>query len=183
MGFVESKQHLIIREVKKPRGSSSRLIRYYECNCLTKECNSITYRDVYAFKKWSGYCKKCSDLKKINQIDRVINTTAKRPYEALYNNLIKQSKRRNKQINLSLKEFVEFTKQSNCHYCNENIVWAKVNLAVNGSKTNLDRKDNYMGYEKNNLVVCCWRCNNAKGNLFSYEEWYGMTEYFRKDKK
>ena len=69
MGFVESKQHLIIREVKKPRGSSSRLIRYYECNCLTKECNSITYRDVYAFKKWSGYCKKCSDLKKINQID------------------------------------------------------------------------------------------------------------------
>ena len=46
----------------------------------------------------------------------------------------------------------------------------------------MDRKDNNKGYEKDNVVPCCWRCNNGRGNLFSYEEWYGMTGYLRKPK-
>lgn len=178
-----SKEHLIIKEFKKPRGSFRRLVRYYECKCLTLGCETVTHRDIYAFKHWSGYCKKCSDLKKINSIDRTAHTTAKRPCEALYVHLVKQSKRRNKACSLSYEEFVDFTKQENCHYCNTKVAWTRVNLTANGSRTNLDRIDNSLGYDKKNLVVCCWRCNNGRGNLFSYEEWYGMTEYLRKYKE
>jgi superfamily II DNA helicase RecQ len=179
---MSAKESLIIREVRKPRGSTSRLIRYYECNCLTQGCETLTYRDVYEFKRWSGYCKKCSDLTKIRNIDRAINTTAIRPYEALFNNLVKQATRRCKELSLSYEEFVELTNQDNCHYCNSEVTWTKVNTAANGSRTNLDRKDNSSGYSKENVVVCCWRCNNGRGNLFSYEEWFGMTKFLR-DKK
>lgn len=173
------KEDLILKEIKKPRGSSSRLIRYYECKCFSKDCTVVTFRDVYAFKNWSGFCKKCSDLKKINSIDRTVNTTAIRPFEALYNNLVKHAKARLKECSITYQDFVDFTSELNCHYCNSSIFWASVNLAKNGSRYNLDRKDNSIGYVKNNLVVCCWRCNNGRGNLFSYEEWYGMTQYLR----
>jgi hypothetical protein len=173
------KKDLIIREVRKPRGSASRLLRYYECNCLTQGCETITFRDIYEFKRWSGFCKKCSDLKKIDSIDRAKHTTSKRPYEALYNNLVKQSLRREKELKLTFEEFVEITKDDNCHYCKSKVTWTKVNTTANGSRTNLDRKDNEKGYERDNVVVCCWRCNNGRGNLFSYEDWYGMTSYLR----
>lgn len=28
-------------------------------------------------------------------------------------------------------------------------------------------------------VECCWRCNNAKSNNFTHEQWFKMTECFR----
>jgi hypothetical protein len=37
-----------------------------------------------------------------------------------------------------------------------------------------------LGYVEVNVVGCCKRCNIAKGNRFTYDEWYGMTEYFRR---
>lgn len=172
----------IIREVRKERGSRKRLLRYYEASCLVNGCLNITLRDVYSFHKWSGYCKKCSDLKKINGIDRLKHTTAKEPYLALFNSLLKTCKEKNKTISLTFEEFKTFTNESKCYYCFEPIKWAKHNLLKNGSRYNLDRIDNNKGYILSNLVVCCWRCNNSKGNRYSFAEWFGMTKFFR-DKK
>jgi hypothetical protein len=56
-------------------------------------------------------------------------------------------------------------------------------MMVDGKATSrayqLDRKDNALGYSVDNCVVCCHRCNDAKSNGYDYEEWYGMTAYFR----
>lgn len=35
----------------------------------------------------------------------------------------------------------------------------------------LDRKDSFEGYSVENCVVCCSRCNQAKSNFFTYEQW------------
>jgi len=79
-------------------------------------------------------------------------------------------------MDITFEQFLEFTNISECHYCNSPIVWKK-----SGSRTyNLDRKDNNKGYLLNNLVVCCYKCNKGKREIYTYEEWYGMTEYFRK---
>ena len=113
-----------------------------------------------------------------------INTGLKnriRPYEALYNKLIYDSKREHKANLLSYEEFLEFTKISSCHYCTAPIAWSEHNFK-NGWAYNLDRKDNNTGYLKDNCVVCCTRCNFSKSDRFSYDEWYAMTILFR-DKK
>jgi hypothetical protein len=172
-------EELILYEIKKERGSGKKLIPYFVCKCKNNSCEKLTYRDKSSFSKWSGYCRYCSNLIKLSKARLVPNPTVKKPYEALYNNLIKHANSKNINMTLTFDEFLEFTEIKKCHYCSEEIKWTKNNLTKNGSRYNLDRMDNSKGYEKTNLVTCCWKCNNSKGNRYSYEEWFGMTSYFR----
>lgn len=94
----------------------------------------------------------------------------KRPYESLYNTFVDANKGRY-QVDLTYEEFREFTKHDRCHYCDAKITWAEYNRNANGYRYNLDRKDNTLGYSKDNLVACCLRCNYGKGFSFSYEQW------------
>jgi hypothetical protein len=173
---------LILRTVKRPRGSSNRLIPYYECKCANVECGNITFRDVNKNLKWSGYCRPCSNRLKLAKARTVPNPADGEPYEALFNSLKKCANEKGKDCSLTFSEFVGFTKFDQCHYCYTEIKWTVRNLTKNGSRYNLDRLDNDKGYHKDNCVPCCWRCNNGKRNLFSYEEWFGMTEYLRNKK-
>jgi hypothetical protein len=72
---------------------------------------------------------------------------------------------------------------SECHYCGAPpAIFKKVyrtegkpnrisNLAMNG----IDRKDNSLGYTKNNSMSCCKRCNYAKRDM-SYNEFISYLE-------
>jgi len=100
----------------------------------------------------------------------------KRPYEALYNTLLKLAERRNLPVQLSYEEYLEFTQQKECHYCGEPLFWYPYNT-MNGHK--LDRKDHRDWYYKENCVVCCPRCNRAKSNHFSYDEWVQIGALIR----
>jgi hypothetical protein len=104
-----------------------------------------------------------------------------RPYESIYNAIQRSAKRRNLEFKLSYAEFLTFTKSNRCHYCHCLIVWKKFHQqgSINGQGYNLDRKNNSVGYLKNNLVPCCKRCNAGKRDLFGYKEWHGMTKFFR----
>lgn len=57
---------------------------------------------------------------------------------------------------------------SNCEYCGTgpNLL-RKPNKGVNGgfTYTGIDRVNNKKGYEKENVVSCCWDCNRAKGKM------------------
>ena len=109
-------------------------------------------------------------------------TWAAMPSLTLYNFLKSSaSGRKHVQIvELSYEEFVEFSKITNCHYCNAEIVWANFNRNTKRATSyHLDRKDNNIGYTKENCVVCCPRCNRGKCDMFSYDEWFAMTKVFR----
>lgn len=170
--------HQINRTFKKLVGSN--LVTFAECSC--SQCSTKVERPQYTLKIWSGLCRRCANLIKLAKARTVPNPADGRPYEALYNNLVKHTKAKNKRLDLSFEEFTEFTSIKECHYCKSEVTWTIRNLTKNGYKYNLDRIDNDKGYSKENCVVCCWRCNNGRSNLFSYEEWYGMTEYLRKQK-
>lgn len=101
----------------------------------------------------------------------------KKPYNRAFQKMIKSCERKNIFYNLTYEEFLEFVKIKNCHYCNKPIEWIAFGQKV--SRYNLDRKDNTLGYTKNNCVVCCWECNNAKGNKFSYEDFYAISQILR----
>jgi hypothetical protein len=90
-----------------------------------------------------------------------------RPFESLYNIFLKESRH---PVALTYSQFVDFTKINECHYCEAPVEWAEFHTTKNGSKYNLDRKDNTQGYTKENCVVCCTRCNYAKHGHFTYEQ-------------
>lgn len=104
-----------------------------------------------------------------------------RPYEALYNrakdNAIKG--RRNWEFTLPYETFVEIAEKRECHYCWVPLTFSKYATGKNGSRYQLDRKDNALGYTQENVVAACKRCNYGKSDDFSYEEWYGMNAYQR----
>jgi hypothetical protein len=106
-----------------------------------------------------------------------------RSYESLYNNLLYGAQSRTVECLLTYEEFLGFTSQLHCHYCNAEISWSEFAISKNGQGHNLDRKDNHLGYSKHNCVVCCARCNRGKSSLFTYAEWYSMTDCLRNEWK
>lgn len=155
-----------IRMEKQPRKSGGpRTIFVFQCDHAgcRKEIKVRTGNDLLVS---SGKCGAHSHVK--------------RPFESIYNSL--KNDWRKTPVELSYEDFLDFTKHNACHYCTANIPWVEFGT-VDGEFISrsyfLDRKDNEGSYSVQNCVVCCTRCNRAKGNRYSYEEWYGMTTYFR----
>lgn len=96
----------------------------------------------------------------------------KRPYEWLYNHLLYRAARHDKTVDLTYEEFMSFRVIEECHYCGESIDWQKKAM-------HLDRKDSAEGYSVPNCVVCCGRCNKAKLDHFTYEEWLEIGRLLR----
>jgi len=115
--------------------------------------------------KRTGYCRSCFPKSRFPSS----------PLEKLFSQLVYNARVKDIPVVLSLEEFTEFSCSSNCHYCHSLISWDPV-----VGRTNLDRKDNALGYTKDNCVVCCKTCNYAKGNRYSFEEWEIMTAALRK---
>lgn len=153
---------------KKIYGTSYTKIYIFDCfNCGKNEIRS----EKKYLKKHSGKCRSCCQ--------RGI------PYKGSYNHLKDSVKRTNKRrkkqktFTLTFDEFLEFIKIKNCHYCNESIHWVK-HSGMGQYKYNLDRKDSNIGYEKDNLVVCCKTCNYMKGAEFSYNEFKEVVKLINK---
>lgn len=68
--------------------------------------------------------------------------------------------RRNIEWKLTLEEYRTII-SSLCHYCEKPTPEAGVGL---------DRKNNHLGYTSTNVVPCCARCNDMKGQHITYEE-------------
>lgn len=145
--------------------------RFYSFKCANNNCNNVVSIKKSDFKyRKTGLCKKCSNLIKLDYSRKNFVSSKLKPYEALYNSIIKLCKEKQINISITFEEFLEFTKINNCVYCNSEVTWVKYNISKNGYRYNLDRKDSTIGYKKDNLVVCCWRCNDLKSNKFSFEE-------------
>lgn len=76
---------------------------------------------------------------------------------------------------------------SNCSYCGTPPdSFRKPNKHVNGGfwYSGVDRIDNLIGYEVDNVVSCCWICNRAKSNISKEEfnAWIDRLTSFNKKK-
>jgi hypothetical protein len=146
---------------------------YVDAQCET--CLKIFPLRFDAVSKHKGVCQVCQNRK--------------RPFESIYNKMMASRKIGG---SMTYEEYVEFTKIPNCHYCDSELEWQRYRFEWNYkeqtktkdfNKYNIDRKDPLGKYDKDNCVVCCSRCNYGKLDMFSYEEWYGMTEFLRKQKQ
>ena len=134
-------------------------IFYFYCVCgneLRVQCGSL--------KRHSGKCRSCSQ-KGI-------------PYKYIYNELIRR-KNKKYSVELTFEEFLEIISVGKCHYCGREAKYNKYTRDENRKHVSrahkLDRKDNFLGYTKDNCVVCCWDCNRIKSNIYSYEEFMMLS--------
>lgn len=93
---------------------------------------------------------------------------------------------------ISLNEFKEFyqeKKNPSCFYCGitedvieKLITEQKINtkrLLIRGRTLEVDKKDPKGKYEKDNMVLCCYWCNNAKTDEFTHEEFINVGNEIR----
>lgn len=142
----------------KYSGSSRNHGALWLCKC---DCgNEKTVASVYLVKNRS---KSCGCLKKEKFL--------RRPFESTYNIMVATAKKRNIECSISYEDYVTFTNITQCHYCNDVIEWYPYRSTKHKQwGYSLDRKDNAVGYTKDNCVVCCKKCNSVKSHFISYDE-------------
>jgi len=79
---------------------------------------------------------------------------------------------------MTFEEFLEFVAINKCHYCKCDIQWPTHRLKGDNytGKYQLDRKNNSIGYTKDNCVVCCTQCNFIKGSHLTYDEMMALSD-------
>jgi 5-methylcytosine-specific restriction endonuclease McrA len=102
---------------------------------------------------------------------RTHNLLPKRIFVAIINN----SKPRNITINLTENEFINWytSQEQKCYYCGRTLEEIKNDIKENirhKNRMSVDRKDNNKGYELNNIVLACMRCNTIKSSYFTEKE-------------
>lgn len=138
--------------------------RKWLCKC---ECGVEVIRVTNQLNKGSATSCGCESKERVIRL----NTQNCRPYEWIYNNLIRCANHNNKSAELTFEDFLEFTQITNCHYCNDTIQWKPRNSKKDSNnRYYIDRKNNDLGYTKSNCVVCCSLCNLTKNKYFTYEE-------------
>lgn len=136
---------------------------FFKClECKEAIC-SATKSELSRGKK-KGYCKHCS-----SRVAAIKNTLE--PFKTKYNRLVYNAKRRNIDCSITYEEYLSFC-NTTCHYCENIIEW---HPHKQPDKTNLDRKNNNLGYHLDNCVPCCWECNDLKSDKFSYDEFLLLT--------
>lgn len=89
--------------------------------------------------------------------------------------------------NLIMKEFGEWLKaqKQRCVYCDitlEKIQEINDNSILWGHcfRLTYDRKDSSKGYDKENIVLACFRCNRIKSDLFTFKEMKTIGKIIKK---
>lgn len=121
-------------------------------NSLSKFCKENGYNPILDYKE-EHYIKQYRVIIKSNKL---VNT--------LYNRYEYSAKIRALNFELNIEDFAQMIEQ-NCFYCEATpslVIKTKLTkLLYNG----IDRKNNKMGYTKDNCVPCCRICNQMKMDL------------------
>lgn len=149
-------------ETKRSKSGSTYKTFTFECS----NCGIDIKSQSSQLKRHSGKCRSCSQKG--------------RPYEFMLNELTRACrKRKNIEINITYDDFIETISSFKCHYCNKDLILNKHTRSSNGENISrayqLDRKDNNLGYTKENVVPCCWDCNRIKSDIYSYEDFMKLS--------
>ena len=148
--------------VHRTAGKSYETSAIWLCKCdCGNECD-VTGRNLFV-----GKAKICGCIRREGNMRL-------RPYEASYNALV-SSRNSGRKVTITYEEFLQFTGRP-CHYCTVCIDWKP----YGDWNYHLDRMDNAIDYIAGNCVACCKRCNYGKNKYFTYDEWWAMTEIFRR---
>jgi hypothetical protein len=125
------------------------------------KCNSNNSKQWYLILN-EIHCKKCYDKFQYNKY-KTKNASKKFSNERAFTFAKMCALKREKEWLLSFEEYINLINKS-CYYCN-NKLSEPVRRGIG-----LDRINNDIGYQINNVLVCCKICNSIRNNFLSVEE-------------
>jgi hypothetical protein len=140
--------------------------------CKQNKHESCFY--LYKDNKLTSTCKVCK-----NEYDRTHQRTpdylarrkiAKREPHNRWRNSKIRAQQKNLSWEITEQSYVNLTKQL-CFYCDG---------PLEESGIGLDRKNSLKGYVPDNVVPCCKNCNQAKSNVWTFEEAIEIGNLFKK---
>ena len=95
-------------------------------------------------------------------------------YRVIKEGLLKRNKDESFLV-ITQQDFVDWyeNQEKKCFYCGRTIEEIKKSNDTLNKKTyrlTIDRKNNDIGYTKDNICLCCYRCNSIKSDYFTEEE-------------
>ena len=165
---VEEKKEKYLESITTKGPLSENTIK----NCIIckqdKPISNFSYSKNIGY--YSSYCKTCDIIRKQNYIKTLTpiqyeELKAKgRNYHKINKHKSLMSSYRKFDFNKNLEndltpEYIKTELGKACTYCGH-------------PSTGLDRIKNSLGHLQSNCVPCCWECNTAKMNNFSYEEMF-----------
>lgn len=165
--MLKERDAIRTERIPTKRYKVGKLVLIYSCTDCGKEIKRSHHQ--IKLEKTKSFCQSCANRNiGRNSAVKISETLRSKPFEYTYKTFIKKAKLYS---NLTYTEYLEFTNIPECHYCNDKIEWKSYTPNKSREwKYYLDRKDNNIGYTKDNCVVCCTQCNYIKGNRFTYEE-------------
>lgn len=76
-----------------------------------------------------------------------------------WRNLKASAQKRGLSFDLTVEDYWDVRTGGVCHYCGSE-----------EEALTIDRKDNSLGYDKENIVGACWDCNSLKSDKLDYQE-------------
>lgn len=138
-------------------------------NCSKPNTKEFFSKDKKSSDGLASWCRPCHTgatkawkAKNKQHISEYIHKYS-RSLKGRFATSIKTAKYRNLSWELSFEEFSELVSDE-CFYCNGFLGSSK------NTGCGLDRVDNNLGYEYDNVVPCCKNCNKIKNNFLSMEE-------------
>jgi len=134
-----------------------------ECNC-----GNFSRPSIYSLR--SGHTKSCG----CNRAEAAAIAEGLAAFNLVFRNYKNGAKNRGLVFEINKEEFRKISSMD-CFYCGSKP--ATVKETNNGSYTynGMDRKDNSIGYTKDNIVPCCETCNRAKLQM-TVKEFLGWVE-------
>jgi len=115
----------------------------------------------------NGCTRSCGCLQRETFRERMCLPKGEAAFNRLFQAIKRGAKSRDYGWRLTKKEFRRLTKQ-NCHYCGAEPAQEIGRVqGCNGTYiyNGVDRIDNALGYLSNNVVPCCWVCNQMKSTM------------------
>lgn len=139
--------------------------------CFT--CKENKNDDAFYFdnrnKKLFATCRSCQNARRKERYQQNLELTRnklnsyRQTSNGKYGRLKEDVRKRCITLTISKELFIHLTSLP-CYYC-DNKLGTKVKYGVG-----LDRLDNNLGYEENNVVPCCSFCNIVKGYILTSQE-------------
>lgn len=165
----QCKKELSIIEFKKTKRYKDNL------NCWCRKCTNEYMRNHRRKPKTKEYLRNYQiKYRKTPKYKKYIHDYSQTP-EGIYRILKGSAIKRNLSVDFKIEVFIKWynNQEQKCYYCNRTLNEIKRDIKernVNKNRLSIDRKDNTKGYNLDNIVLACMRCNTIKSSYFTEKE-------------